>query len=468
MKKRLLFIFAAISLAFIPLGCNPEDNKTPEEQQETKPDGTEEELEALKGKVPVTENWVYDKRPSITVSVENPNNKPVEATAKVSFLTDLEKKVTTVEKTQEVPAKGTLDIIVSPDQDFEPGFYHANCFVNGKRCSSFYFGVSPFDIQSPPDKQPDYDQFWETARNQLPVLDDSNVKLHLISNKSTDKCKVYLVEIPSVPDGLDGEPVIVRGYYLEPTDGNKHPVLMHFYGYDTLPGKPTAWSKIDCPYGNNGEFTEFYLSHRGQYINARSSDKRDDGIELDFENIYGDWFGYEFGNKDSYYYRGAFMDCVQAVRFMATRQTSDMKNLFAEGSSQGGALSYAAAALTDPDKQFTAIAPNVAFLGDFPDYFQIVDWPASVAKRKQGEMTDEEMYAFLSYFDTKNLATRINCAVWATSGLQDRTCPPHTNMAPFNNLPVTDKQMNFYPKMQHSYPPTWESDIRSFFKARIK
>ena len=73
------------------------------------------------------------------------------------------------------------------------------------------------------------------------------------------------------------------------------------------------------------------------------------------------------------------MDCVQAVHFMATRSTSDMDNLFAEGSSQGGALSYAAAALSDIP--FTAIAPNVAFLGDFPDYFRIVGWPGDVARK---------------------------------------------------------------------------------------
>ena len=151
---------------------------------------------------------------------------------------------------------------------------------------------------------------------------------------------------------------------------------------------------------------------------------------------------------------------------MATRSTSDMDNLFAEGSSQGGALSYAAAALSPIP--FVAIAPNVAFLGDYPDYFKIVTWPGDVAKANQGSMSDEEMYAFLSYFDTKNLATRINCAVWATSGLQDGTCPSHTQMAPYNNLKSKDKSMTFYPEMQHSYPSTWTSDIDKFFKDRMK
>ena len=186
-------------------------------------------------------------------------------------------------------------------------------------------------------------------------------------------------------------------------------------------------------------------------------------------NIYGDWFAYNFGDKDGYYYRGAFMDCVRAVDFMASRPTSDMTRLFAEGSSQGGALSYAAAALSN--YPFTAIAPNVAFLGDFPDYFQIVGWPAETAKQCQKKlgMSDEQMYAFLSYFDTKNLATRISCAVLATSGLQDGTCPPHTNLAPFNNLLTSpeNKEYHFYPEMQHDYPKNWYSMIMNFFKERM-
>jgi len=84
-------------------------------------------------------------------------------------------------------------------------------------------------------------------------------------------------------------------------------------------------------------------------------------------------------------------------------------------------------------------------------------------------MTDDEMYAFLSYFDTKNLATRISCAVMASSGLQDGICPPHTNLAPFNNLltPEADKQYYFYPEMQHEIPGDWNSKMMKFFRERM-
>lgn len=462
MKKSFAFIFAALAFTgVILIGCNPpentEENQEPEEQIE---------LQALKTSVPVTDNWVWDKRPVIKVHVENPNSVAVTATAKVTISTDVKENITVLEGSVEVPANGKTDITLTTDQDLKPGIYRAYCTVNDKSSRGFYFAISPLQIVSAPDKQPDYDEFWENAKKQLPVLDQTTVTMTEIPKKSTATCKVYMVEMQSVPDGLEGEPVIVRGYYLEPQDGAKHPVIMHFFGYDSQPNP----GKMSCPSGNSGNYAEFYLSHRGQYINSRPASKRDDGIEKDFENIYGDWFAFNFGDKNGYYYRGAFMDCVQAVRFMATRETSDMSNLFAEGSSQGGALCYAAAALTDADKQFSAICPNVAFLGDFPDYFRIVSWPGDTAKKcaKEKGMTDNEMYAFLSYFDTKNLATRIHCAVWATSGLQDGTCPPHTNLAPFNNLPVSDKTMNFYPEMQHDYPPSWNSDISKFFKSHTK
>lgn len=452
MKKNLSLLLAALSFAAVLFtGCAPKENLDPED------------LEQLKVTVPVTGNWIFDARPEITVHVVNPNDVKVEArvTVKLSADTDSKTIISTLEKTVKVGKNSDADVLFSTESEMPPGFYRAACSVNDVLYRRFTFGVSPLDIVSAPDKQDDFDQFWQEALAELPEMNASTINMVEIPAKSNDKCTVYFVEIQSVPDKPNPDPVIVRGYYLEPKSGKK-PVIMHFQGYDTLNKPP----KITCPSGNNGEFAEFYLSHRGQYINHRTADNRDDGIQQDFTNIYGDWFAFNFGLKDGYYYRGAFMDCVQAVHFMATRDACDMTYLFAEGSSQGGALSYAAAALSDIP--FTAIAPNVAFLGDFPDYFKIVDWPKNVAISNKGDMTDGQMYAFLSYFDTKNLATKISCPVYATIGLQDTTCPPHTNIAPYNNLQSTDKQIYFYPEMTHSYPPNWYNDVIKFFKAQIK
>ena len=459
MLKKISILFSALLFtATMMASCEPINNgETPEEPKDTIP----AELQPLTQSVAVTNNWVFDSKPSITIHIENPNAIAQTAAIMVRISTDLKKAVTTIEQNEEIPANGSKDVVITTPEDLSPGFYRANCIVNNKGARNFVFGISPEKIVSAPDKQDDFDAYWAAAKEQLAAI-DMNAQLTELEKKSTDKRKIYLVELQSVPDTPDGAPVVVRGYYAEPQDGQKHPVIMHFYGYDSQ--NATSWPP--CPNGNDSEYAEFFFSIRGQMLNNRAAANRYPDGKEDFKNIYGDWFAYNFGVKDGSYYRGAFMDCVQAVRFMATRETSDMTQLFAEGSSQGGALSYAVAALSD--YPFTAIAPCVAFLGDFPDYFNIVSWPAETAKANKGSMTNEEMYAFLSYFDTKNLATRISASVIACSGLQDGTCPPHTNLAPYNNLPTEDKVIYYYPEMGHEIPGNWNTRIMKFFKERMK
>lgn len=421
------------------------------------------DLKPLTLAVPVTDNWVFTAKPAITIHIENPYGEPVTANVEVEITTDRSVTVASLSATKELAVGASQDIFMTTNDNLAPGFYKATCIVNDDLARAFVFGIDPTDIVSAPDKQPDFYSFWAAAKAQLADI-DMNATLTEITAKSTATRKVYLVEMNSVPDGLTGEPVVVRGYYCEPTDGQKHPVIMHYAGYDSgyRPGGQDV--KPYCPSGDaEPTYAEFFLSTRGQNINNRAADEREADGKGDFVNTYGDWFAFHFGDKDSYYYRGAFMDCVQAVRFMATRSTSDMTNLFAEGQSQGGAFTYAAAALSD--YPFRAIAPAIAFLGDYPDYFEITNWPAYVARENQGTMTDAEMFAFLSYFDTKNLATVISSPTLACIGLQDNVCPPHTNIAPYNNLQSTDKQLIFNPELMHQADNDWYSRFMAFFKA---
>ena len=83
-------------------------------------------------------------------------------------------------------------------------------------------------------------------------------------------------------------------------------------------------------------------------------------------------------------------------------------------------------------------------------------------------MSDEAMYAMLSYFDTKNLATLITCPVLMNFSLQDTTCPPHTVWAPYNNLASTEKQYIPNPLLGHTTGETWGLDVTDFFASHMK
>ena len=399
MTKHYSIFLLALVVLFGACGC---ENKTPVE--------------------PVVEmgEYVWSGKPQITLHLKNTKESAATMTTQVVITTDKEAEVVTLTRSVTVDAKSQKDVVVTTTENLEPGIYRAVCSVNAQETDAFNFAIDPFKITSVNDKPADFDAFWQAAKDQLAAI-DMNAQLTLIPERSNANGNVYLVEMYSVPDGLSGEPVKIRGYYCEPKDGQKHPVILHFYGYDTQ----GYTGQVDCPYA--GTNAEFYLSHRGQYLNNRPAGTNL-GVPEETVNIYGDWFRYNLGEKDNYYYRGAYMDVVQAIRFMATRETSDMTKLFAEGSSQGGALTYVAAALSD--YPFTAIAANVAFMGDFADakdiislaYWEISDhyWVDNVPI--------ETSLQYLPYFDIKHMTPRISCAVLASSGLADETCPARLNL----------------------------------------
>ena len=431
-------------------------------------------VKTLTCSVPVTGDdwiWTQGETPTFTINIQNDNAEAVTAKATLMLTTDKMVAVKNYEASKNVAANSNDAITFDITETLTPSFYRATVIVNDETIRAFNFGYAPTEISSPADKQADFESFWQTAKDELAAIEATDEPvLTKIESHSTENRTVYLVEFKSVSDG-DGNPVTVRGYYAEPTDGKKHPVIMHYQGYDS--GYRPGGQGVE-PWCLNGDgdalsanYAEFILSTRGQSVNNRPAAERADGIDRDFTNEYGDWFAFNFGDKDKYYYRGAYMDVVRALDFMATRETSDMTNLYAEGQSQGGAFTYAAAALGG--REFKAIAPGIAFMGDFPDYFELASWPASVAFANQGDMTDEQMYAFLSYFDTKNLATLIssNTAVIATIGVQDNVCPPHTNIAPYNNLAAeTVKEISFNPENAHQVADNWYNVYMDYFASK--
>ena len=82
------------------------------------------------------------------------------------------------------------------------------------------------------------------------------------------------------------------------------------------------------------------------------------------------------------------------------------------------------------------------------------------------------MYSFLSYFDTKNMAPYLDCHVISAVGLQDETCPPHTNVAPFNNINSQNGQLEtaliVNPESGHEVHRTWNDDVEAFFDKHLK
>jgi cephalosporin-C deacetylase len=165
--------------------------------------------------------------------------------------------------------------------------------------------------------------------------------------------------------------------------------------------------------------------------------------------------GYLFSgikNQDTYVYRGAYMDCLRGIDFLYSRPEVDTLRVAVEGGSQGGALTFATAALDN--RRIVACAPLVPFLSDFEDYFKIATWPGNEFidyVQEEYNMSWEEVYRVLSYFDIKNLAGWIKCPLFMGVGLVDDICPPHINFAAYNQV-KSEKYYVVYPEAGHGLP----------------
>lgn len=322
------------------------------------------------------------------------------------------------------------------------GFYRISVYtMDGtakSRVKRFNIGYNPEQIVSPPDAKPDFLEFWGNTRSELDKV-APRYKMSLLEDKSSDLKNMYHVEMYSLGN------VKIEGYYSVPKQQGKYPAIIRYQGYGSDPRFPDP---NDLP-----DFCELILSVRGQ------------GIQKAI-NPYGEWLTSGLNDKDTYYYRGAYMDLVRGVDFLTSRPEIDTHNIMAAGGSQGGAFTLAVCAL---DKRIKAAAPYIPFLSDFRDYFTICPWPRSVFENYLKEHTDtnwEKIYDVLSYFDIKNLAGQITCPIIMGIGLQDEICPPHTNFAGYNRI-GSDKIYVAYPNNQHNVGASWRPTRDAFFRQNL-
>ncbi len=391
--------------------------------------------QGLKLTVPINEGWVFTspQKPSLLIRGINESDQVQTKPLSIFVETDTHKLVYRLDQNITVPPKDSLTNAISL-QSIKPGFYH--CLVKSEQDTirSFNFGFDPENIYSPADYKADFHQFWSQTKKELAQV-KPEYSLTLIPDSSNNVCKLYRVRMKSF-GGVE-----IQGFYSVPVKKGKYPCVVSYMGYGSKPWAPGP--------NDNPHRVLFVLSTRGQGL-------------CESTNPYGDWVTYNLNNRDTYYYRGAFMDLIRAVDFVSSRPEVRKDAIFAEGASQGGAFTLVAAAL---DKRIVAIAPCIPFLSDFKDYFNIVNWPATPIRAKQSEMwmSNEDLFKVLSYFDVKNFAHMIHCPVMMSVGLQDPVCPPHTNFSSYN-LIRAPKSYSIYPVCKHDVPKEWWPKRDAFFE----
>lgn len=418
--------------------------------------------------VPLYHDWVWeDGNPEIQVYVVNPCNFDTTAHVLVTFYADDADKdiiVDTSSVALTMHGGDSTAVLIRPHKTLDPNIYRVIVRCDKKAVkvaanksfdtdkSKFNIAVKPLEIPSPHDEKTDFNQFWANSKQQMRAVDPAYKIDTLTNNKNYF---VVMVTAKSIINHNDTAG-IVRFYYSAPKKEGRYPCYVEFPGYDQQSATfntPISGSTTQC---------NMYVCPRGQYINRMSPYKK--------SKEYKDFVTDGLDSREHFYYRGAFMDAVRAMDYLFAQPQVDTANVFGFGSSQGGALTFATAALSE--HKFAAISCCVPFLGDWPDYFRVGSWPVqtmqSTAKTKHG-IEKEALLEMLNYFDIKNMAPLITCPVQEIYNLQDHTCPPHTNLSIYYNLVnVMDKEIHCNPTLDHTWPSLWNTQRADFFKAHKK
>ena len=380
---------------------------------------------------------IYEGDGPHEVQVNMSANSTMEAEMELEVRTDFGEPVITLSQTYELH-KGRAELNFTLDP--APGFYNAVLYLvkDGVRTelTRTNLGFNPEQIVSEQDKEPDFDEFWAETLEELASV-APEYKLIPLKDHSNEVRQAFRVEMKS----LGGE--TVSGLLMLPVAEGKYPAVISYMGYGSEVWYPNP--------SDNPEKIEFQLCIRNQAFNRLPGEK-------------DDWCTRGIESKDTYYYRGAFADAVRAIDFIFSLDKTAPDFVFANGESQGGALTLVAASL---DHRLKAIAPSAPFLNDYKDYFALAGWPGEpiIAAAKAKSMSEDEMYRVLSYFDVKNFTDRIQCPVLMAIGLQDPVCPPHTNFAGYNHI-KTEKSWICYPLAGHNVwqQPGWPKAKDGFLR----
>ena len=365
---------------------------------------------------------VQQKPVTLTASIENRLNKLITGTLTWNVRTVFFESPPSTEQRISLNRRKSISCTYSFSMPC-PGFADIECqFLTSNSdtpiTATYRIGSDVEKITSPLTIQKDFSVFWEQSLTQLAKV-SPRFQITPQPNKARPRVRLHEVSMESFGD------VSVRGWLETPNRAGVYPVVLRLPGY----------GQSMKPVGDQEDLIVFSFNPRGH---GNSQD--------DVPGTPQDYWVRGLDDRDTYFYRGAYLDCIRAVDFLCSLDNVDQDRIAVWGASQGGGFAFATAAL---DNRVDLCVADIPFLCNWTNYCKLTQWDEmdEWLDKKQDRSWSHALKT-MSYFDTMNLCERVTCPTIMSIGLQDQICPPTTSFAAFNRIRGTKTHM-IYPTRGH-------------------
>jgi cephalosporin-C deacetylase len=386
-----------------------------------KADAEEDEGEISTVLTPANKNAFFEDKAKYTFEVKNTTAN--DQVGKVSYRVTTEAgKFVREDSIQVKIAKKTTEKYNFDIPAKDVGFYKLSFMINVSEyddTTKRVFGIKPEQIVSQHKRPVDFDDFWQTTKDELAAI-PAKFKITAMPKMDRDNRHVYAIEMQSLDN------MTIRGWMTVPITKKTNKKFAVLLG---LPGYQVALNPL---LGTDDDLAIITLNVRGQGNSRGPVNTRRD-----------EFICYHVENKEKYVMRGVIADCLRAVDFIFAQPDLRHDQILVSGGSMGGFLSVATAAL---DKRVSLCSTQNPIMCDIRNLTNDTEFPMSMIKKyvkTQPGLTLNQVLDNLDYFDVKNFATLLKCPTIMGIGLLDPFAPPGAEYGAYNNIKSNKRIMVF-------------------------
>lgn len=324
-----------------------------------------------------------------------------------------------------------------------PGFYRitATAHVGGKDYRGLCTAAFSPEKLRPYCKEPkDFDEFWSKTLSEA-RKNDLNPTRRLLPERCTKDENVY--EVSYVNDNANSR---MYGILSVPVKPGKYPALLRVPGAGV---RPYSGDTYTAP----GKCIVLEIGIHGIPVTMQQS------IYDDLRNAaLNNYWEVNLAEPNKNYYKRVVTGAVRGVDFIASLPEWDGKAIGVTGSSQGGFLSLATAAL---DKRITFLGVVHDAMCDFEAEMHDVGggWPHyfywDVKNGTNKELLNMKVEG-ARYYDGVNFARRVTQPGWYSFGYNDEVVPPTSSYSTYNIIKAP-KTLSVYQMTGHYwYQEQWD------------